>query len=306
LGPENRVLVLSHPVPNLDNAVRSGQSLCLECGLWSDRANWHAPCRRIRSVDQKKILIVDDNRVEVSALSGILKSSGFEVLVAEDGAEAVSAARRAKPDIILLDILFPPDVAHGGGVPWDGFLILSWLNRLEEAKNVPVIFVTGAEPTKYEKRALAAGAAKFFRKPIEKDELLAAIQQALAARKPNVPKKKRVLFVDDEGDWRFVAGTCLEDAGFEVVTAKDAAEALRSMETFKLDGIVLDLNLAGENGLLLMELLKQKHPGVPILIYTGMDHDSAQIQTMLQQGARQYLRKGSMAELCNTLKSMVN
>jgi len=38
-------------------------------------------------------------------------------------------------------------------------------------------------------------------------------------------------------------GSFLQDAGFEVVTAKDAAEALQRMETFKLDGIVLDLNL---------------------------------------------------------------
>jgi DNA-binding NarL/FixJ family response regulator len=78
------------------------------------------------------------------------------------------------------------------------------------------------------------------------------------------------------------------------------------MEAVKLDAIVLDLNLAGENGLLLMEFLKQKHPGVPILIYTGMDHDAVKIQEMLKGGAKQYLRKGSMAELCSTLKSMVN
>ena len=142
-------------------------------------------------------------------------------------------------------------------------------------------------------------------KPIDAGELMAAIGQALDSARPNLPQK-RVLFVDDEGDWRFVAGTCLEDAGFEVMTAKDAAEALRRMETLKLDGIVLDVNLAGENGLLLMEFLKQKHPGVPILIYSGMDHDSAAIQTMLKQGARHYLRKGSMADLCNTLKGMVN
>ena len=117
---------------------------------------------------------------------------------------------------------------------------------------------------------------------------------------------KRILFVDDEGDWRVVVGSFLQDAGFEVVTAKDAAEALQRMETFKLDGIVLDLNLGGENGLLLMELLKQKHPGVPILIYTGQEHDEVAIQGMIKQGARKYLRKGSMADLCNTLKNMVN
>jgi len=78
------------------------------------------------------------------------------------------------------------------------------------------------------------------------------------------------------------------------------------METVKLDAIILDLNLAGQNGLLLMELLKQRHPGVPVLIYTGMDHDNSTITEMLKSGAKKYLRKGSMAELCDTLKAMVN
>jgi CheY-like chemotaxis protein len=257
-------------------------------------------------MERNKILVVDDNAVEAMALSTKLKSSGFDVVVAEDGAAAISTSRREKFDLILLDIIFPPDVAHGGGVPWDGFLILNWLRRLEETKDVPVIFITGTDPAQYQQRTLNAGAVKFFRKPIDGNKLLSAIRLALDSGKPNGPHKKRVLFVDDEGDWRFVAGSCLEDAGFEVVTAKDQAEALHRMETFKLDGIVLDVNLAGENGLLLMEFLKQKHPGVPILVYTGMDHDEAQVQTMLKQGARQYLRKGSMADLCNTLKRMVN
>jgi DNA-binding response OmpR family regulator len=56
-----------------------------------------------------------------------------------------------------------------------------------------------------------------------------------------------------------------------VVTAKDATEVLRRMEALELEGIVLDLNLGGESGLLLLELMKEKHPGVPILAYTGMD-----------------------------------
>lgn len=253
----------------------------------------------------KRVLIVEDNPVDQRALKNKLKAEGFEVLVAEDGAAAVSTARREKPDVICLDMLYPPDVAHGGGVPWDGFLIMNWLRRLEEVKDIPVIFITGADPQKYRHRALSAGAAHFFSKPFNGDELMSAISKALAARRANAPKKT-VLFVDDEGDWRFIAGSVLQDAGFNVLTAKDAAEALRRMESVKLDAIVLDLNLAGENGLLLMEFLKQKHPGVPILLYTGMDHDAAKIQEMLKSGAKQYLRKGSMAELCNALKSMVN
>ena len=81
-----------------------------------------------------RILVVDDNKVQTTALSMKLKAQGYEVLVASDGSEAISIARREKLDLILLDIVFPPDVGHGGGVAWDGFLILSWLRRMEETR----------------------------------------------------------------------------------------------------------------------------------------------------------------------------
>src|SRR3974390_16070 len=126
-----------------------------------------------------RILVVDDNKVQTTALSIKLKAQGYEVLVASDGAEAISIARREKLDLILLDIVFPPDVGHGGGVAWDGFLILSWLRRLEEAKDVPVMFISGAEPKKNEKRALAEKAVKFFQKPVDGDQLLAAVREVL-------------------------------------------------------------------------------------------------------------------------------
>ena len=79
----------------------------------------------------KRVLIVEDNPVDARALKTKLKSEGFEVLVAEDGAAAVSTARREKPDLIFLDMLYPPDVAHGGGEPLGHCaLIASILKRL--------------------------------------------------------------------------------------------------------------------------------------------------------------------------------
>jgi two-component system response regulator GlrR len=143
----------------------------------------------------KKILIVDDNVIILKTVSMKLAANGYEVCTAEDGAGAVGAVRRVKPDLILLDLSFPPDVAHGGGVPWDGFLIMDWLRRLEEAKGIPIIVITGGDPVKFKDRALAAGAASFFHKPINNDELLTVIRKTLeekdnpkAAPLPELPR----------------------------------------------------------------------------------------------------------------------
>src|ERR1051326_6950879 len=110
----------------------------------------------------KKVLIVDDSPVILKAFSNKLRLSGYEVLTAQDGGSAVSLARQKSPDLIILDINFPPDVAHGGGVAWDGFLIIGWLRRMEEAKDTPVIIITGAEGAHFKERALAAGAVDFL------------------------------------------------------------------------------------------------------------------------------------------------
>lgn len=128
---------------------------------------------------RKKILVVDDNAIILKTLSFKLKAKGYDVVTALDGAGAVSTARKEKPDLILLDISFPPDVMHGGGVQWDGFLIMNWLRRIEELKHTPIIVITGGDPVQYEKRALEAGAVAFFRKPLDHDGLISAIRRTL-------------------------------------------------------------------------------------------------------------------------------
>ena len=85
----------------------------------------------------KKILVVDDNEIVIKTISLKLQGAGYQVLTAMDGSAAVAAARQESPDLILLDLSFPPDVA---GVPWDGFRIMEWFHRLDTSKKIPIIF----------------------------------------------------------------------------------------------------------------------------------------------------------------------
>lgn len=132
-------------------------------------------------MNRKRILVVDDNEVIVRSLATKLQSAGYDVLKALDGGEAVSAARTAKPDLIVLDIHFPPDVAHGGGIAWDGFLIIEWLHRIDEARGIPIIVISGGDAAKYKERSLESGAVAYFQKPIDNNELIATIRNTLEA-----------------------------------------------------------------------------------------------------------------------------
>lgn len=119
---------------------------------------------------------MDDNEVIVKTISLKLKGAGYQVTTAQDGAEAMSVVRMEKPDLILLDISFPPDVA---GVPWDGFRIMEWLHRVDESRKIPIVIITGGEDVKYKDRALASGAVAFFHKPVNHDDLLKVIRATL-------------------------------------------------------------------------------------------------------------------------------
>jgi len=127
-------------------------------------------------MNKKKILVVDDDAVVIRALSIKLQAGGFEVVMATNGADAVNAVRTQRPDLILLDLTYPADI---GSVAWDGFLIMQWLKRVEEAAHVPIIVITGGDREKYESRAIAAGATAFFHKPISHDALFGLIRQTL-------------------------------------------------------------------------------------------------------------------------------
>lgn len=128
--------------------------------------------------NKKKILVVDDDQVILKAFSIKLEASGYQVLTASDGPTAVHSVRTQKPDAILLDINFPTDF---GSVAWDGFRIMEWLNRLNEAQKIPIFIITGGAPEKYMSRARELGAVAFFHKPVIHEHLADALQKILAA-----------------------------------------------------------------------------------------------------------------------------
>lgn len=119
---------------------------------------------------KKKILIVDDERDIVKALTIRLQSSGYEVVSAFDGAQALFMAHKETPDLVLLDIRMPAG---------DGFSVAEKLKESERTRQMPVIFLTGSPERNAEGRATALGARFYIKKPYDPEELLDAVKRAL-------------------------------------------------------------------------------------------------------------------------------
>lgn len=112
------------------------------------------------------VLIVDDVMDNLSVLHDTLDESGFMVLVASNGKEALSRAVAAQPDIILLDAMMPE---------MDGFEVCRRLKADIQTRQIPVIFMTGLTESEHVVAAFQAGGVDYVTKPVRTNEVLARI-----------------------------------------------------------------------------------------------------------------------------------
>jgi two-component system KDP operon response regulator KdpE len=124
-----------------------------------------------------KILLVDDDPDLLRALRLRLRANNYEVTTASDGYAAIAAAQKERPALIILDLGLPVG---------DGFVVLDRLQNSDALAGIPVIVLSARDPQNNEEKALKAGAAAFFQKPADNDELLNVIRVSLgpAAAQP--------------------------------------------------------------------------------------------------------------------------
>lgn len=127
----------------------------------------------------KTILLMDNDPVFLKATAMKFENNGYAVLTAKDGSDAIQAARRIKPDLVVLDVNLSADVASGGSVSWDGFNIMSWLRRFDEFKLTPIVIASIGDPVQYTRLALGSGAIAFFHKQMNPGHLLALVNGTL-------------------------------------------------------------------------------------------------------------------------------
>ena len=120
-----------------------------------------------------KVLVIDDEPdIRLVAQVG-LRAAGMTVVTADGGAAGIEAARRERPDAILLDVMMP------GGM--DGYETFAALKADAGLSAIPVVFLTAKNPGGHEAKARTAGAAGFIAKPFLPLELPAELKRILSA-----------------------------------------------------------------------------------------------------------------------------
>jgi CheY-like chemotaxis protein len=117
---------------------------------------------------KKSILVVDDNQITLKILKRILSNSGYAVLPATNGTDAVMIAKDKRPDLLLLDIALP-DI--------DGIQVARRLKDDPSTKHIPVIFLSSLLEEEIRKKITACPDSRFLHKPFNAETLLAEIGQ---------------------------------------------------------------------------------------------------------------------------------
>lgn len=122
---------------------------------------------------EKTVLIIEDEKLIIVSTQMVLEASGYQVESAVNGEEGINSAKGMRPDLILLDIMMP-------GI--DGWETLTRLKRDPETSDIPVIIFTAREHARGHQKSAEMGAADYFRKPFEPDELIELVEKHIGQR----------------------------------------------------------------------------------------------------------------------------
>ena len=135
------------------------------------------------------ILCIDDDRDILNLLDKILAGAGYTVIKAENGRQGLVEARNRQPDLILLDVMMPEI---------DGFIVCSQLQANPDTAYIPVVFLSALVEEADRAKAFAVGAADYLAKPVQKESLLAKVEEQLKMRRRWQDLKEKVVFWDEK------------------------------------------------------------------------------------------------------------
>ncbi len=228
--------------------------------------------------DDKLLLVVEDDPHYARILLSLARERGFKVLLARNGTDALTLARKYRPIAVSLDV-FLPDML--------GWTVLNQLKRSPETRHIPVQILTVEDERQY---GLERGAFSFITKSVTTDGLEAALERLKVFTSRSV---RRLLVVEDDPAEQMSVRELLGHSDVEIVMAGTGAEALAALRGGGFDCAVLDLRLPDMSG---FELLKevQGDPQLrqtPIVVFTGRElSDHEEIE--LRKNAKSIVLKG--------------
>jgi HAMP domain-containing protein/CheY-like chemotaxis protein/signal transduction histidine kinase len=224
------------------------------------------------------LLVVEDDPHYARVVRDLARDTGFKVLVAGRGVDALALAREFHPTAISLDV-FLPDML--------GWTVLNHLKQDPTTRHIPVQMLTLDEDRRH---GLARGAFSFVTKPTSSGDLEKALGRIKSYASSS---RKRLLVVEDNPAEQMSIRELLGHDDIDVIVASNGAEALTTMINEPYDCLVLDLRLPDMSGFEVLEQIRDTPAlsDLPVVVFTGKElspEEDARLHTL----ARSVVVKG--------------
>jgi signal transduction histidine kinase/CheY-like chemotaxis protein len=248
-------------------------------GRASERSDLVTDDREELKDDDLILLIVEDDTLYARVLVDLARDTGFKVLIATRGAEAISLARQFRPSAVSLDI-FLPDML--------GWTVLNELKLEPATRHIPVQIISLDEDRQH---GLSRGAFSYLVKPVTNDDLGVALSRL---KEYATPRRRQLLIVEDNAAERMSIAELLGHEDIDVFTAGTGAAGLERLRKKKFDCVALDLRLPDISGIDVLEEIAKEDPvlDVPMVVFTAGKVSTEQ-QARLHKLARNVVVKGA-------------
>ncbi|PHO13115.1 diguanylate cyclase [Malaciobacter marinus] len=212
--------------------------------------------RDILDLNKEAFLIIDDDEIFSQVVYEEIKRGGNFGLVALNATEGLKLIEKYKIKGILLDLTLPD---------MDGVEVLKKLKANHETKNIPVHIISSKDKNS---ETLKLGAIGYLQKPVVDGDINGIINSF-----ENINKKeiKDLLIVEDDDIHKEALIELIGTEDINIKGVKTAQEAINEVKTEHYDTVVVDLALMDGSGYEVCEYIKNRHPKLPIIIYTGKE-----------------------------------
>jgi two-component system cell cycle response regulator len=278
-------------------------------------------------METQKILIIEDNKLNLKLIRTILLISNFKVFEAENAEVGFQIIEDHHPDIILMDIQLPG---------MDGLTATRRIKASEAYKHIPVIALTAKAMDGDEQKALAAGCDGYIVKPINTQGFISTLNNCIQTsihKKPSQPSKtlpeesekvntldhrikniedafsqrRKILIVDDEPLNVQLMEKQLAQYSYDTIAAYCGEDALEIVEKELPDLIILDIVMPGIDGFEVIRAIRanKRTADIPIILCTVINSKEQRIRG-LNLGADEFLNKPIMfEELVARVRSLI-
>ncbi len=216
------------------------------------------------------VLVIEDNPQAARLIVKYLRDAGYMTEIARDGAEGIEKAKQLKPHVITLDMLLPLK---------DGWQVMKELKQHPLCKDIPIVIIS---ITDEKKLGFSLGAAGYFVKPVNREDLLETLS-TIPMHRTETNRHPKVLMIDDDSTALDLIQVILDAEGYEIMKSLNGKEGIRLARQEQPDLIILDLMMPEISGFDVAYELKQDTStrNIPIIVLTSMDID---------EGAREQLQ----------------